>query len=221
MSMMILLIVLLVLPVLILTLLLVFWKRTHPCLEKYATLLGAYRSLGWLLTIPLVLVGSYNIFLDLEDTFRKPDATLVFGRPSSPVFWVMNSSSKLVREPKYELTIFNLRLIGGPNPYTNLEIPTKITDSIRPNRALGPWAIQSVARKGSEIQEGNFLFGYGQVECPDCEHVHHYWIYVHVGVNGWYSEIPADETKAILKNLSDIIQSGQGFLEKISDFGAG
>jgi hypothetical protein len=89
----------------------IFRKRFHPWLERNATLLGAYRSLGWLLTIPIVLIDGYLAFLELRESFLgEPDATLVFGRPSRPVFWVVNSSSKLVREPKHHFLIYNLNV---------------------------------------------------------------------------------------------------------------
>jgi hypothetical protein len=211
-------IVLLISPVGILILLFIFQRKSHPWLIKHANLLGAYRSLGWLLTIPILLGGGYLGFLELrESLLGKPDVTLVFGRPSRPVFWVLNSSPKLAREPKYQFLIYNLSLPGAPDPYMNLRIPAKIIDPIRPGRDQGPWTLQSVARKGSEIQEGHHLFGYGEVECPDCEQVHSYWIYAQVGVAGWYAEIPANETKAILKNLADVIHGGKDFLTKISN----
>jgi hypothetical protein len=154
-----------------------FRRRFHPWLERNATLLGAYRSLGWLLTVPLILVGGYLGFLQLRDALGTPDVALLFGNPDKPLFWVMNSSSKLVREPKYHFLLYDLSLPGNQELHLNLEIPTKILDFIRPGQAFGPWTIKSLAGQGSRIEKGHHLFRYAQVQCPTCEQVHFYWIF--------------------------------------------
>jgi hypothetical protein len=167
-----------------------FRLRVHPWLERHATLLRAYRSLGWLVTIPIVLIGGYHVSQQVLDTLVAPDLELVFGHPALPLFWVMNPSSKLAREGRYQFLLYDLSLPGNQEERLNLEIPVKGLDPIRPGRGLGPWTFQSVASYGSRIEQGHHLFGYAQVWCPTCEQVHFYWIFAHVGSAGWYVEIP-------------------------------
>ena len=185
-----------------------FFRRiVHPWLEKNAKLLSAYSSIVGILLAPAILIGGYVAFMQIRDHLDPPDLVLVFASPEGPRFWVQNPSSKLAPEAQYQLLLFNLSAEGEHGWYLNLEIPTKSVGYIRPGRARGPWAISSVARQGASIGKGHHLFGHGQVSCPNCETVRHYWIYVHVGTKGWYAEITDDETRAIMKKI-DVIASG-------------
>jgi hypothetical protein len=190
--------------------------RFHRWVVDNAVALGAYRSLGWLITAPIVLVGGYVGFLQLRDALSLPDVELVFARPAEPVFWLENTSSRLVREPKYSFLLYNFSMRGDPAPYLNLGIPVKILDPIRPGRGLGPWTIKSISQHGNSIAQGHHLFGYAQVECPTCEHTRYYWIFADVGNFGFYAEIPTDKIKFIQKDLADIVWGGPGYLEKIN-----
>ena len=69
-----------------------FRGRLHPWLEKNATLLGAYRSVAWLLTVPIILVGGYLAFQELQRSVSTPDVQMVFARPKRPVFFLINQS---------------------------------------------------------------------------------------------------------------------------------
>ena len=95
----------------------VFREKFHPWLEKNATLIGAYRSFGWFLAMPLAFVGAYLAYHQLMDVLRSPDVTLVFGRPNDPAFMVINPSAKLVKEPKYQIVLYSMSLQGDTNPY--------------------------------------------------------------------------------------------------------
>ena len=192
-----------------------FRARLHPWLEENATLLGAYRSLLWLLTVPVVVIGGYLAFLELRDSLLDPDVSLALGRPAAPVFWVINSSPKLVREPKYQFLVYDLGHKGDPDQFLLLEIPVKILDFIRPGRASGPYSLKSVASNGSQIQDGHHLFGYVEVQCPECVRVRYYWLFVKVGTDGWFAEIPEEKTKTILKELAAVVHGGAGALSRV------
>lgn len=194
-----------------------FRRRAHPWLEKKANLLSAYSSIVGLLLAPLILIGGYLAFVQIEDHLNAPDVVLVFSSPEEPLFWVQNPSSKLAREASYQLLLFNLSDAGEHGWYLNLEIPTSSVGYIRPGRARGPWTIRSVARQGSSIEKGDHLFGYGQVWCPNCETVRYYWIYVHVGSAGWYAEITDDETRVIKEKITAIASGQPKYLSKIEE----
>ena len=195
-----------------------FFRRTvHPWLEKNAKLLSAYSSIVGILLAPAILIGGYVAFVQIKDHLDAPDVVLLFANPERPRFWLQNPSSKLAPEAQYQMLLFNLSAAGQHGWYLNLEIPTKSVGYVRPGRARGPWAIASVARQGASIENGHQLFGHGQVSCPNCETVRHYWVYVHVGTAGWYTEITDDETRAIMEQIDAIASGDPDYLRKIGE----
>lgn len=148
-----------------------------------------------------------------------PDVGLTFHRPESPQFRVRNLSDYLVREPKYQFLIYDLDLPGTDEPYLNLRIPVKVLeDYVRPRSILGPWRLMSLSTRGSRVQPGHRLFGFAQVECPNCVNFRHYWVFFHVGRSGWFSEIPASEKPAqIPKRITQIIYGPGSPLDAIDE----
>lgn len=102
--------------------------------------------------------------------------------------------------------------------YLNLEVPTASVGYILPGRARGPWTIVSVARQGTRVENGHHLFGYVQVQCPTCRTVRYYWLYVHMGTEGWYAEITDDETSAIMEKIRarPVIETDDSYLRRPS-----
>ena len=189
--------------------------HVHPWLRKNADLLGAYGSIAGLVLAPVILIGGVVGYLQLKDALDTPDVTLLFGNPEEPRFWVQNPSSKLAREALYELRIFNLGVVADDGAYLNLEIPVGSVDFVRPGRGFGPWTIRSVARQGRSIQKGHYLFGHAQVQCPNCETVREYWIFVHVGNTGWYAEAGDGETSDAMEDLLGVARGDPDYLRRI------
>ena len=187
----------------------------HPWLKKNADLLGAYSSIAGLLLVPTILIGGFAGYLQLKDGLDTPDAALVFGNPKEPRFWVQNPSSKLAREALYELRLFNFGVVTDDGAFLSLKIPVRRVDFVRPGRAFGPWTIRSVARRDDSIQRGHHLFGHAQIQCPTCETVREYWVFVHVGNTGWYAEIGDGETRDAMSDLWDITGGDSDYLKRI------
>ena len=106
---------------------------------------------------------------------------------------------------------------------SNLEIPVDTVDFVRPGRSAGPWTVRSLARRGASIQKGHHLFGHAQIQCPTCETVHEYWVFVHVGNTGWYAELKDGETSRAGADLADLLNvrsRGCGTLEEDPRSGA-
>lgn len=195
-----------------------FFRRTaHPWLERNANLLSAYSSIVGILLAPVILIGGYVAYVQIEDHLNPPDVTFVFDNPEGPRFRIENPSSKLAREASYQLLLFNLSIAGERGRYLNLEIPAASVGYIRPGRALGPWTIRSVAHQGASIEKGHHLFGYAQVQCPTCRSVRYYWLYVHVGAEGWYAEITGDEISAIMEKMTAVALGEPYYLSKIEE----
>jgi hypothetical protein len=194
-----------------------FKKYINPWLQKNADLLGAYQSIIGIITIPLILVGGILAFFQLSEYLVKPDVGLIFHRPSQLQFSVTNLSKAIVREPKYQFLIYDMDLPDDEQPYLNLLIPVKILDFIRPNNALGPFGVVSLSKRGSQVKVGHHLFGYAQIQCPECEYFRRYWVYSEYGKTGWYAEIPQEEHPYILKKLAKVIHGDNDYQKLISD----
>ena len=194
-----------------------FRAHVHPWLERNARLLGAYSSIAGLVLVPVILIGGIVGFLQLKDALDTPDVTLLFGNPEEPRFWVQNPSSKLAREALYELRLFNLGVVASDSAFLNLEIPAQSVEYVRPGRGFGPWTIRSLARQGASIQQGHHLFGHAQIQCPTCETVREYWIFIHVGRMGWYAEIGDSETSSAMEDLLDVAFGGPDYLRRIHE----
>lgn len=144
-----------------------------------------------------------------------PDIALSFHHPESPQFRIQNISDAIVQESKYKFLIYDLDQPGTNQPFLNLHIPVKtIDDYIRPESSLGPWSILSLSKRGATVEPGNRLFGFGQVQCPNCESFRHYWLFFEVGNSGWFSEVDEATHQSIMGNLSTVIH-GQSHLMKL------
>jgi hypothetical protein len=187
----------------------------HPRLARNARLLAAYESLVVIITLPIVISGGILGFIQLKDILSLPDATLHFALPQEPIFWIKNDSSKLVRDAAVQFLLYNLSLAGNPEQHLNLEIPSRKFDSIRPGRAIGPYALRDVASHGKRTERGHHLFGYAQVQCPTCENVHFYWIFIQIGHKGLYAEALTDQTAILEKQLATVLSSSSDYLNKI------
>src|SRR2546426_2880661 len=97
-----------------------------------ATLLGAYTSVATLITLPLIVVGGILAFIQLRGEFAKPDVGLGFYRGAIPQFRVVNLGSTLVREPKYQLDIYDLDVKADGKPFMILQIPAQVLDFLNP-----------------------------------------------------------------------------------------
>jgi hypothetical protein len=146
--------------------------------------------------------------LDLRNQFSKPDLSLAFLKPARPMFYIVNESGAVAKDPKYQFLIYDLDVPGREGePALNLMIPVKTLDFVRAKDSLGPWAVQELADRGDAVQAGHHVFGYAQVTCPDCAAFKRYWLYAEVGKRGWYASIAPEDEPKILKYLSDVIFS--------------
>ena len=191
------------------------WRmHMHRRLRSNADLLSAYSSIVVLLLVPVSVVAGIVGFMQLKDTLQKPDAILHFSRPEEVVFVIRNPSVKLVREARYQMVLFNFGVATADGEPFPLSIPVDTVDFVLPGRGVGPWTIRSVAIGGGSIKNGHHLFGHALVQCPYCETVREYWVFVEVGKKGWYAEIDTGEFRA-LTELSAVLLSSSDYLQEI------
>jgi hypothetical protein len=163
-----------------------FSARFHPWLVRYATLLGAYRSLLAIVCFPLVILGGMYTYIQVLERLEHPDVELALEHPKSVTILIQNASREVVRDPKYQVLLLN---IDDPpeQRHEPLPIPVAKGDYIRVGGHWGPNSMIGTPAVQSRVHEGNRLLGYALVDCPTCPN-HFYWVYIQHGVEGWFAE---------------------------------
>lgn len=182
-------------------------RRINVSVVRHATALGAWSAVIALVGVPLILLGGLLTYFQLRDYFVRPDIHLFVQHPADPMFRLVNPTTVLLREPKYQIALFDL-----DDPTTNgarsLEIPVKVLEWILPKSTIGPWTFSSLSQAAGAVPKSHAVFGWISIQCPNCEQPRHYWILIKRGETAWYSEIPPDEWPSITRNLGTIIKAG-------------
>lgn len=119
----------------------------------------------------------------------QPDVDATIVNPTGLGVIVHNTSKiKVARDVKYQVILKNL-----DHPYlTTFQIVSgtlQEVDYIRPDGNYLPTTLQFISSPASPaVENGNRLFGYLTVQCPDCKRMRVYWILWRYGVDGWYHE---------------------------------
>ncbi len=139
----------------------------------------------------LVFVGATIFGWDRARQLAElPDVDLIFVYPTDVSPYMVNSTDKVVQQPKYQVTLWNLDHHEKRNP---LPIPTQTGDFIRPHNAWGPNEMLGLPAVRPLVSVGDHLFGFAQALCPDCKRNHYYWVYIEHGKLGWYCELPSGQ----------------------------
>jgi hypothetical protein len=124
-------------------------------------------------------------------TLTVPEIAAKFIQATSPGVMVLNVSKEggVVRDPSCNVTMWNL----SRNP--PLSLPTFNQNNpgqyIKHGDGLLLASLDNPSMK-PQISEGDKVFGFVSVDCPDCKAMRSYWLYVVYGrpAEAWYSEIP-------------------------------
>jgi hypothetical protein len=87
--------------------------------------------------------------------------------------------------PKYQITLADLDNLEGDL----LKIPAQEGDFIRPGESWGPTLALGLPAVKAVVKDGDHIFGYALVLCPDCVKTRSYWVYIEQGRSGWYTEM--------------------------------
>lgn len=189
----------------------------HSWVVRNATSLNAYGSIVGMAAAVFVIVGGITTYIQLMSALEHPDVTLRFADSSGPIFWIENRSNKLATSILYEMRMFNLSDTSVEGRPLNLQIPVQSIDFIRSGTANGPYSIRYEARLGSRIEQGHFVFGHAQVQCPTCETVRHYWILAEIGKAGWYAEVSQKEASKSYSVFRSIVRGEAEFRTEIDN----
>lgn len=120
---------------------------------------------------------------------EKPDVEAFFLYPQKPSILIHNKSkTKVAHGVLYEARFWNLsKPVGSSYEFTGSKVGS--FDAVRPEGTFGPNPFELFTGTSPSIPaEGEQLFGYVMVQCPDCQSPHFYWMYVVVGKTGLYRE---------------------------------
>lgn len=163
------------------------WRAVNLWLQSNATVLGAWSALISMVGLPLLLLGGAVTFFQVREYFRRPDVALEFASSERPLFRVVNVSSTLVRDVRYQLGLWDLdaRAASTGQDPGNLQIPVATLDYIRREAAIGPWVVEDLARANTPVPDGHVIFGVAGVQCPDCVTRRDYWVYMKKRGGAW------------------------------------
>jgi len=165
-------------------------NRFHSWVVGNAVPLGAYRSLFGIAALPTVVVGGVLAYVQVSDALTAPSVGLAFLHPSSAAIVAVNTSSKVVEQPKYQLLLFNLDDARGDGERLRpLPFRVAVGDYIQPRGHWGPNTMMGLPAVAENVRRGDRIVGWASVRCPTCE-THYYWLYLEHGLRGWYSKLP-------------------------------
>ncbi len=161
----------------------------------------------------------------IQDQNRRaletPDIEAFFVHPQRPALIVHNKSkSKVARGVIYEARFWHLNKIVE----TRYEFVSSVVGefgAVRPDGNAGPNALE-LRLNGltpAALTEGDQLFGYVTVQCPECRVARCYWIYVEIGKKGIYREGSYSEfdffhfTPDNQNKIYEFIRNGKQFIE--------
>jgi hypothetical protein len=121
------------------------------------------------------------------DSALRPGLEARFVAATSPGLILFNASSTVVRDPSYSLVMWNLDK-GLPTSLPTVSV-TESGRYLKPGQGMVEPTLDRPEMK-SLISEGNRIFGYASVDCPNCKRAKYYWLYIIYGKDSWYSEIP-------------------------------
>lgn len=83
-------------------------RSVNEWVDRHGSLLGAWASLWTIVAVPTAFVGGWVAYSELRSGFLKPDIAFILETPKAPQFKLVNIGDAVLREPKYQLALFDL-----------------------------------------------------------------------------------------------------------------
>lgn len=129
-----------------------------------------------------------------------PDVMLSFVYSEHPALILFNNSDATAREIKWTLLLWNLDVPRAysagthpPDADEPLQIPVSMFDFLRPHTMGGPQNIFDGPLVKPYVTDGNRFFGSASVTCPSCLRGYTYIVFIVLGKNGWFWQVPDDK----------------------------
>ena len=139
-----------------------WFKRSQHVIANLVTIFG----------FPLVLIGLYFNYVQIQDILVKPEVELFVYRQGVDSFTVIldNISDKPARGVRLELRLAN---ISDPNPNVLKFLPLQ-DDFIAPRSSVGPYFVKE--EWSDSLPE--LYFGTAMLECDSCDREKGYIVYL-------------------------------------------
>ncbi len=146
---------------------------------------------------------------------EQADIRAVLFYPKNPSIVIQNRGpNRVARDVVYEVRFWNLST-KGEKSYGLLGCNVEKIDYILPRRAIGPNVLHCYP-SGVSIQpkNGDRLFGYATIQCPECTKARVYWIFIVYGQDGVFVEGKNTEYPFFSLNLTNAEQTVATFLSR-------
>jgi hypothetical protein len=154
-----------------------------PVVEKQSTVTSQNQSGG--ITAESVTINSAPSTAPVQIT--APTLVLQFVHPKAPALIIVNTSSIVAREIKWQIALWNN---SNPEQDTPLHIPAASAfDWIAAHGKGGPISLFGDIQDSGDLKQGDEIYGSLSVSCPDCARGRTYLIDIKWGEGGWYSEV--------------------------------
>jgi hypothetical protein len=117
---------------------------------------------------------------------KIPDIAMRLVYPTRPALMLDNQSSYTARTVKYACALIYL---NGKEAGTSVPIVIATADFINGHDSIGPENLFDPPQILKSPSDGQKMFGWIQISCPDCIRTRFYWAYIKFGFAGWYSEV--------------------------------
>jgi hypothetical protein len=152
------------------------------------------------LAVGLASVLASAAVLLLVPAPATPEVTAKFIGAETPALVLLNPSDAVARDIKYSVVLWNL---NKPTEQSPLLIPIMKFDFIRPHEDGGPEKL-FYPNVTSTLADGDVLFGYASVTCPDCARWHWFLLYLVWHRGGWFYELPQGQSPNLLNIISGL-----------------
>jgi hypothetical protein len=119
-------------------------------------------------------------------TAPAPDLTLHFVNPKSPALVLVNKSSVIAREIKWQVALWDR---DHPDRVDQLPIPVGGFDWLKPGEESIPRELFYLPSVTSLLKPGARLMGSALVSCSTCRKSRSYIVSVDLGNRAWFAEI--------------------------------
>jgi hypothetical protein len=130
---------------------------------------------------------------------QEPDLGMEFVSPQDVAFRMVNLSDAIVRDAKYTFVLVDLdgprTVVSGDSAIPQiLQIPTTVNsgDFLKPRHKYMQRPLSTFQGVQTVVKQGDRIFGYVTVTCPNCVKERSYWVYFVNGPGGWYYEFTGD-----------------------------
>jgi hypothetical protein len=159
------------------------------CCMVAASLPKARKVIGVLLC-SVVLLGAFALDRLTLSKSASPDLSAVIVYPQNIAAMMVNNSEVTVKDAVLSAFLWRVSPSGGEVLQVR---PYRDGITLRKHEAAKPyWLIYSQS-SGDKVKEGDRVFGWVEVTCPDCLYTRRYWVNAFHGIGGWYAEMPLNQ----------------------------